>query len=240
MYALKSNFYPASEPKNGYIGKADITIAEALRINNVSVFENPEDKSRSIAFAKFGSNDEYSYVVPSSKEAYAAMLDVISKAVDNKDHYAYEKGEYKLNMEVKGVKVNEQYADGRYSVSLGDFCTLNGISTREASYTTPEGEKKDWVAVDLPVVRDEEGKVKMYTDKDGKQRADLQYEGIKRTFVDKAGKEGTLNYQIVLQNRVRKCRDELNQSLDVSIETASSKKTAPTNEKQSPDLEQSR
>ena len=40
MFKMTSNFYPADEPKNGYIGKADLTIAEAIKINGISVFNN--------------------------------------------------------------------------------------------------------------------------------------------------------------------------------------------------------
>ena len=93
MYALKSNFYPAQEPKAGYIGKADIAIGNAVRLNNISVFKNEQDGTYSIAFAKFGKDNDRSYVIPSSKEAFAAMVAVVSKAVEAEKHFAFEKGQ---------------------------------------------------------------------------------------------------------------------------------------------------
>lgn len=239
MYALKANFYPAQEPKAGYIGKADITIANAVRLNNISVFENAADGTRTIAFAKFGQDDKYSYVVPSSKEAYAAMLAVVNKAVESEKHYGFEKGDSGIKLEVKGVKVDEPYADGRYHVTLGDFCTLNGISTREVSYTQ-DGEAKSFVAVDLPPVRDAEGHVKQFTDEKGNQHVNLQFECLKHRYKDKEGKEAFTDYRVLMNNMIRKTRSELHNSLDASIDAANSKKTSQAKENSAPEKEQSR
>lgn len=239
MYALKANFYPAQAPNCGYIGKADITIANAVRLNNISVFENTADGTRSIAFAKFGKDNERSYIIPSSKESYAAMLAVVSKAVDSENHFAVEKGDFGVKLEVSGAKVNEPYADGRFTVTIGDFCTLNGISTREASFTK-DGEKKTFIAVDIPAVRDEEGKVKSYTDKDGNQHVNLQYECLKDKYKNKEGKEVSTDYQALMNNMIRKCRKEMLNCLDASIDAAKAQKTSSPNEKNAPAIEQGR
>lgn len=239
MYALKANFYPAQAPKGGYIGKADITIANAVRLNNISVFENAQDGTRSISFAKFGKNNERSYIIPSSKEAYAAMLAVVSKAVESEKHFATEKGNFGVKLDVSGAKVNEPYADGRFTVSVGDFCTLNGISTREASYTK-DGVKKEFVAVDIPPVRDEEGKVKQYTDKDGNQHVNLQYECLKDTYKNKEGKEVSTDYKALMNNMIRKCRESVLNCLDASIGAAEAQKNSTAHENTAPAKEQDR
>lgn len=239
MYALKANFYPAQEPNAGYIGKADITIANAVRLNNISVFENPADGTRSIAFAKFGKDNERSYIIPSSKEAYAAALAVISKAVDSENHFAVEKGDFGVKLEVKGAKVNEPYADGRFTVTVGDFCTLNGISTREASYTK-DGEKKEFVAVDIPPVRDAEGKVKQYTDHEGNQHVNLQYECLKDKYTNKEGKEVSTDYKALMNNMIRKCRKEMMNCLDASIDAANAQKSSAEQTNDAPVKEQGR
>lgn len=83
MKKLTANFFPAEEQKNGYIGKANITIANAIRLNGISVFM-PEAGGIHISFPEFGEGENRaSYVIPKSKEAYEAMLDVVAKAVAN-------------------------------------------------------------------------------------------------------------------------------------------------------------
>lgn len=224
MYALKANFYPAPEPKNGYIGKADLTIGNAVRLNNIGVFKNEQDGKYSIALPKFGSKDnERSYVIPSSGDTYSAMAAVVGKAVEAENHFAFEKGDLGVKLEVNGARVNEQYADGRFSVKVGDFCTLNGISTREVDYKR-DGEDKSFVAVDLPQVRDNDGNVKFYTDHDGNQKANLQFEFLKDKYTNKEGKEVSTDYQALANNMIRKHRNELGQSLDATIDAANSKK----------------
>lgn len=220
MYALKANFYVAQQEKNGYIGKADITIGNAIQVNNISVFVN--DGITNLAFAKFGKDNERSYVIPASKEAYAAMVAVVENAIVDDNHFGYAKGDYGVRLEVNGARVNEPYADGRFSIKVGDFCTLNGISTRVVEYAK-DGKDDSFVAVDLPRVEDADGKVKLYTGKDGKEHADLQFEGVKNKFTNKEGKEVTTDYGVLINNMVRKCRKDLGQSLDNTIEAAKAK-----------------
>jgi len=222
MYALKANFYPAQEPKAGYIGKADIAVGNTVRLNNISVFKNEQDGTYSIAFAKFGKDNERSYVIPSSKEAFAAMVAVVGKAVEAEKHFAFEKGDFGVKFEVNGSRVNEQYADGRFSVKVGDFCTLNGISTREVEFAR-DGEDKSFVAVDFPTVRDAEGNVRLYTNADGVTKADLQFKFLKDTYT-KDGKEVSTDYQALVSNMIRKHRNELGKSLDNTIDAANAKK----------------
>lgn len=238
MYALKANFYPAQEPKAGYIGKADVTVGNAVRLNNISVFQNEQDGTYSIAFAKFGNDNDRSYVIPSSKEAFAAMVAIVGKAVEAEKHFAFEKGDYGLKLEVNGARVNEQLADGRFSIKVGDFCTLNGISTREVEYAR-DGKDESFVAVDFPPVRDAEGKVSLYTDQEGNQKANLQFEGLKDHYT-KDGKEVSTDYQALMNNMVRKHRNELGKSLDATIGAANSKKEQQGKDNFVPNKEQER
>lgn len=238
MYALKANFFPAQEPKMGYIGKADVTVGNAVRLNNISVFKNEQDGTYSIAFAKFGKNNERSYVIPASKEAFAAAVAVVGKAVEAEKHFAFEKGDYGVKLEVNGARVNEQYADGRFSIKVGDFCTLNGISTREVEYVR-DGKDESFVAVDFPAVRDAEGNVSLYTDKDGNQKANLQFEGLKDHYT-KDSKEVSTDYQALMNNMIRKHRNELGKSLDATIDAVNSKKEQRGEDNFVPNQEQSR
>lgn len=224
-YSMISNFRPAQEPKNGFIGKADITIADGLTINNISVFQK-EDGSRSIAFAQFGSEDnKRSYVIPASKEAHAEMLAVVNMAVDAPNHFGHVTGDQfsKVKLEVvSGAKVDSPYMDGIYSVKFGDLLTLNGIATR--MYTGTDGEKHP--AVDMPAVLNEEGKVDLYTDKDGKSRANRQFEMKKHEWTDKDGNQHEFNYPQDMRIAVFVKRKELMQeqpSLDDQIKEANEK-----------------
>lgn len=236
MYTLTANFYEAQQEKNGYIGKADITIGNAIQLNNISVFV--KDGITGLAFAKFGKDNERSYVIPASKEAYAAMVAVVENAIAHENHFGYTKGEYGVRLEVNGARVNEPYADGRFSIKVGDFCTLNGISTRVVEHTK-DGKDASFVAVDLPRVEDADGKVKLYTGKDGKERADLQFEGVKNKFT-KDGKEVSTDYGVLINNMVRKCRKELGQSLDNTIEAAKAEQHQRRTENVPPNKEQTR
>lgn len=206
MYELKANFYPASEKKMGYIGKADITIGNAVKINNISVFDKADGSGINLGFAEYGENN--SYVVPKSKEAYAAMRDVVAKAVESDKHFGFEKGSYGVKFEARGTKVDEKYADGRYSVEVGDLCTLNGITSHWVEFEK-DGQKRGFVSVDMPAVRNADGKVRMYTNADNKEVASLEFQGIVSTWTDKAGKEQSLDYGVKLADAVKKVRKEL-------------------------------
>lgn len=219
-YSMISNFHPASEPKNGYIGKANITIADGLTINNISVFQK-EDGGRTLSFAEFGPEDRRrSYVVPANKDVYAEMLAVVSMAVDDPNHFGHVTGDQfgKVNLEVvSGVRVEQPYADGFYSVKFGDLLTLNGIATRMG----PGRDGKPHPYVDMPVVRGADGKVSMYVDQDGKNRANLQFEMKKHEWTDKDGNKHEFNYPQDMRIAVYTKRKELSQpSLDEKINGA--------------------
>lgn len=148
-YAMTSNFYPAKEVKNGYIGMADLTIAKALRIRGIAVFE--KDGEKHIQFPGYGEGEaKGSYVIPASKDAYAQMLSVVEKAVaDPEHHFGWVTGKVNPRLTVTGGAVTEPYADARFSIEVEDLCTLRGVSTREVEYEK-DGETNKFVSVDLP------------------------------------------------------------------------------------------
>lgn len=230
MYAMKANFYPAKEQKAGYLGKATIVVANGIQINNISVFDR-EDGTRGISFAEYGPDDKRrSYVVPASKEAYAAMNDVVSRAVDAENHFAFSKGDYRLKMKATGKLVDEPYADGRFSVALEGLCTLNGITTRVVEYEKG-GEKRKFTAVEMPAVRNAEGKVSTYADKDGNKHANVQFQGVVNTWSDDKG-DHKHDYSEDLRIAVFSKRKELQTpSLDAQIGGAKEKADALAAEK---------
>lgn len=207
MKKMTANFYPAQEEKNGHIGWADITIASAIRLNGISVFRNKENGTLNINFPEFG--DGGSYVVPKSKEAYAEMLEVVAMAVESEKHFGYNKGEYRIRLEVQGKAVNEPYADGRFSVDVGDVCTLYGITTRPVEYEK-DGQHRSFVAINLPNI----GKY----EKDGETQYRHAFEGRTAAWTDKEGKDRTRDYGQLLNGLVFSERKELLQQRKPALE----------------------
>lgn len=227
MLTLKANFRPITPSENGPLGFADITVANAVRLNGVAIFV--KDGKCSLSFTKYGQNDEYSYVVPRSPEAYAAMLGVVEKAMTSEKQFAVVPGENKISFEVTGVRVEEPYADGRFTVMVGDLCALNGITTREVTLEK-DGQPEKFVSMDLPVQRDAEGKIRMYENKKGKQVASHQYDLLVRVWKDKEGKEKKFNFHNFVGNMVRGKRAELGaQTLEDKI--AAGKEAADAQQK---------
>lgn len=147
QYNMRSNFYPAKEPINGYIGHADILISNIIRLQGIAVFKNSDKPGHHIQFPGFGDNG--SYVVPHSAEAYAQMLDVVEKAIADEKHFGHVAGKPNPQLSVSGQAVNEPYADARFALDVGDICTIHGITTREVTYEN-NGKKSSFVSVDAP------------------------------------------------------------------------------------------
>ena len=207
MFKMTSNFYPADEPKNGYIGKADLTIAEAIKINGISVFNNngvigmrlPEYERRD-------NGARESYVIPKSTEVYAAMLETIKMAVnDDKYHFGHMNGKYNPYISVSGKKVDEPYADGRFSIEIEDTCTLYGITTRIRNK-----DKKPFVAVDMPVIS-------KYTNRDNEVVYNKAFEGLTYKHT-KDGKEEYKHFDVLINNLVRAEREKAHGKGKASID----------------------
>ena len=226
MKKLTANFYPAAEPKAGYIGKANITIADAIRLNGISVFVT-EGQGMHISFPEFG--DGGSYVVPKSKEAYAAMLEVVAKAVaNNEKHFGFTTGEYGPNMEVHGKAVNEPYADARFSIDVADICTLYGVTTRVVEYAK-DGKDRSFVSVDKPTIA-------TYENAEGETQYRPAFEGRLSVWKDKEGVEQKRDWGQMLQGLVlaeRKKVLERKPALDDQMKDAEAR-TAPAQENAAP------
>ena len=228
MEHLFANFHAAQEPKRGgnseytYIGKANLTIADAVRLNGISVFENEKTGQFSIDFPGFGDGGEY--VIPKSKEAYAAMLDVITKAAKSKEGYAYELGENNPEIIVTGKQVTEPFADARFTIEVGDMVALYGVSTRIAGH-----ENNKFVAVDYPNIGEPH-------EVDGKMYYNKAFEGVVAKWPDKDGNEHTTDYGQVLDIMVKGKRKELTRSFDDKLKDAQ-EKSANQRSKHEPEKE---
>lgn len=233
MKKLTANFYPANEPKNGYIGKANITIADAIRLNGISVFQNAMDGTINISFPEFG--DGASYVVPKSKEAYAAMAAVVAKAVENEKHFGYTTGEYGPFMNVTGHAVSEPYADARFSIEVEDTCILYGISTRVVDYQK-DGKDHSFVSVDFPTIG-------TYENAEGELQYRRAFDGRVSKWTDREGKEQSRDYGQLLNGLVLSERHnilERKPSLDAQMKDAGQRKEAPAAAHDTPAMEASR
>lgn len=228
MYRMSANFYPARNPKNGYVGKANLTIGNGIRLNDISVFE--KDDAVNLAFPSYRDKDgeEHSYIIPASKDAYAAMLEVIMCARTLENHFAYTKGEVNPELSVVGRLSTNQYADGYYALRVKDCCTLPGISTRQVEIDR-EGKTKKFVSVDLPELVDSNGKATHYTDGDGKEQYNTVFNGLIDKWTDKDGKEQEKNFSTLITRMVLSCRKrelEKKPSLNEKVKAAESKKAS--------------
>lgn len=219
MYNLKANFYPAKEPKNGYLGFADLTVANAIRMRGIAVFENADGSGHHIQFPGYGEGAEARhYIVPDSKEAYAAMLQVIEKAMEDKEKYfGWSSGKMNPRLEVKGHAVDEPYADSRYTINVEGLCSLHGISTREANYKDKDGNDKSFIAVDVPNLPPYE--------KDGEKVYPGVFEGLKSKY-ERDGKEEVKDFGRLIRHLVlaeRKQVLEQRPSLAEQVATAAEK-----------------
>lgn len=229
MKKLTANFFPAEEQKNGYIGKANITIANAIRLNGISVFE-AEGGGFNISFPGFGEGENrHSYVVPRSKEAFEALLTAVTMAVgDEKNHFGFTTGDYGPHLEVHGRPVNEPRADARFSIDVDDVCTLHGLTTRVVDYTKA-GQDRSFVAVDKPIIA-------VYQDKDGNDQYRPAFEGRVSVWKDREGVEQKRDWGQLMQGLVlaeRKNVLERKPALEDQVKNAEAR-TAPAQENAAP------
>lgn len=228
MKKLTANFFPAEEQKNGYIGKANITIADAIRINGISVFA-PESGGLNISFPEFGEGDNRrSYVVPKSKEAYEALLTVVAKAVSSEKHFGFTTGEYGPHMDVHGKAVNEPYADARFSIDVEDICVLYGLTTRVVPYEK-DGKDHSFVSVDKPTIA-------TYENAEGETQYRPAFEGRVSVWKDKEGVEQKRDWGQLMNGLVlaeRKHVLERKPALEDQVKNAEAR-TAPAQENAAP------
>ena len=233
-YNMKSNFYPAKEPKNGYLGMADLTIANAIRIRGIAVFENKEEAGYHIQFPGYGEGENRgSYVVPASKEAYAQMLGVVEKAIHDDNHFGWETGTVNPQLTVRGGAVTEPYADARFAIIVEDVCTLAGVSTRVVDYEK-DGKPASFVSVDYPSMPPYE--------KDGEKVYPPVYEGLKVEY-EKDGEKKTKDFGDLMNGLVMKKRQEVlnrHPSLEEQVDNAEQKAAQEKTGKDGPAPEKAR
>lgn len=202
-YRMTANFYASQEPKNGYIGKADLTFDDKIRVNGISVFKKDEDYS--IAFPGYtvkaenarNGEEHMSYVLPDSKEAYADMLQTIKMAVEDPEHhFGHIKGDHLPELKVSGKAVEESLADGRYSLIIKGLCTLTGITSMHVK----DDNGHDFIAVNAPTIGSYEH--------EGEKRYNRAFEGLTVEW-EKDGKKEKRDYGLLIRNMVRGERKEI-------------------------------
>ncbi len=243
MKKLSANFYPAKEEKNGYLGKADITIAEAIRLNGISVFRNKDD-SIGIRFPEYPlpNGDKLSYVTPKSPEAYAALCSVVANAIESEKHFGFITGTYLKNqpgerIEVHGKAVQEPYADARFNVDIADVVSLHGIRTYRQSFEK-NGRTGQFTAVKMPVIN-------TWETPEGEKRYQTAFEGRFRASTDRDGKEFTVDYAdllngLILAERKMVLNLDRKPGLDDKVKAAEAQKSTPAPEQQQPEREPAR
>lgn len=206
---LTANFYPAAEPKNGYVGNATVTIGNAIRINGIGVYENREGSGHHIRLPGYGEGENsHGYVVPADPATHAKILGVVEKAMSAENHFGYVGGKDSPYLEVSGKAVEEPYADGRYSIAVKekvgkddykDICYLYGITSNVVTYEK-EAEAKSFVAVNMPHLYS-------YTNKDGETRHVSAFEGVTAQY-EKDGQTHKKDYDLLIRNLVLSERKE--------------------------------
>ena len=241
-YRMTSNFYPTQDPKNGYIGKADLTFDDKIRVNGISVFRK-EDGSYNIAFPGYDVPAEnakdgeahLSYVLPDSKEAYASMVEVVKMAVEDQEHhFGHVKGDHLPELKVSGKAVQEPYADGRYSLIVEDLCVMTGITSHEVK----QDDGHSFIAVNTPTIGSYE--------KDGVKHFNQAFEGLTVEW-EKDGKKEKRDYGLLIRNMVRGERKKVlgletekgqvskNPSIDDKINQAEKKANEQNSSKSAPE-----
>lgn len=200
QYKMNANFRPAPEPKNGHIGYADVTIADAIKIYDISVFQK-KDGTYNFHFPDFPLADgkhRHGFVVAENAEARAQFLDVIVKAVnDQEHHFGWATGKQNPFLSVSGRAVQEAHADARFTVKVGDLCTLCGIKTEEVNFKKENEEPGKFVAVNFPLRKPYE--------KEGETVYPHVFEALKdgKAFNKETGKEEPKDFEALLNNLIR-------------------------------------
>lgn len=222
MEKLYATFNKAKEEHESFRGMASITIGDAVRLNSISVYE--KDGKMSIDFPDFTKKDgsKGEYVIPKSKEAYAAMLGVVEKAMKSDEGYAYTNGSTDPKIAVEGHKVDEPYADGRYNIEVGEMVVLRDITSAERN-----GKNGTFVAVDFPTVEGLDGKPSTYIDTNGEKQFNHVFDALE---MQKENEPKDFNR--LIENMVKAKRKEFKPSLDEQLkgadEKAKNQKTAET------------
>lgn len=234
QYNLRANFYPINEPINGFIGTADLAISNIIRLKGIAVFEDKDGNGgHHIQFPGFGESDSFkSYVIPHSPEAFKQMLDVVEKAIAAEKHFSFVTGKRNAHLTVEGRAVDEPYADGRYSLQVGDICTIHGITTNEITYTK-DNKERTFTQVAVPNLPPYE--------KDGDTVYPPIFKALKSTWKDTDGKDHSMDYNQFIRHLVLTEREKVlgKEPLDQQVDAAG-KKAQQGAEKKAPEKETQR
>ena len=162
MYDLKAHFYPAREQKDGYLGRVDLTVGDAVRIRGIAVFAKGKSAELLLRFPSFGEPPQ-SHIYPANKDAYFLMLRLAKAAVANHSyHYSHIPGDLDPDLSIQGQLAEKGPPRGLFSLSIDGFCMLNGITT---SADPSSGKEERDIAVqfpNLPSFQDENGQLKSF------------------------------------------------------------------------------
>ena len=190
QYNMRANFYPVKEPINGFIGSADLTVSNIIRLKGIAVFQNREDNGHHIQFPGFDGGDGMkSHITPHSPEAFQQMMGVIEKAISAEDHFGHVAGKQKAFLSVSGKAVNEPFADGRYDLKVADLFTVHNITSQKVAFTK-DGKEESFIAVRVPSLPPyEKGGEKIYPP---------MIKGLKSTY-EVEGKTQQTDYAQIIQ-----------------------------------------
>jgi len=109
------------------------------------------------------------------------------------NHFAFINGKMNPQLSAHGKVVDEPYADGRFSVNVGDLCILTGITTRPVTYTTEDGKQNAFVSIDMPTLTPYE--------KDGEKVYPPAFEGLTNEY-EKDGEKHKFNWASLINGLV--------------------------------------
>ena len=201
-YKLKAQFFPTTAGQEGFIGSASITVADAVMIRGIAVFQNDDTQDLTICFPTFGRHRQ-SYILPLDQTAYNRMHRLIEKAAANQRHHTAEiQGSADIALSVSYILTDSGQPEAHYAITIPDFCRLNGITAEETPYMLPNGQK---VAVHMPSLTPDAGEgspVQPFT----------VFHGLLAPSTLPDGTQVLKDYQKVIDDLVRAKREELLQN----------------------------
>ncbi len=204
VYKLKAQFYPAAEGQGEFIGSAAITVADAIMLRGIAVFRDNVTQDLVVSFPTFGKQRQ-SYILPLNRTAYNHIVSLIENAVKEIGFRSYEEpGSTDIALSVTGNPADMNPTEYKYSLTIPDFCRLNGITTQEMPYTLPNGQK---VAVRMPSLQPP-------TEQGSEGQIFTVFHGLLRPKTKSDGTQVLQDYQEVIDNLVREKRVELIQKRD--------------------------
>ncbi len=281
MDRLSANFYPAENPvpysgkttlnpetgeqtllpSGEYIGKAKITVGNAYRFEDISVFRQ-ENGNISLNFPDYpaidsttGNSFRVDYVRPLSPEAWEAAINVVEDAIRSESGFAFTPGSFKPELKIvkegledtRTADGNKVIADARFNIEIGDMFLLRSVTTRpvEHEYEAEGGkmETNRFIAVDIPNALDKNDRPSQYT-KDGHTRYNKVMVPLISTWTTDDGKKHSFNHRKNFNITVLTARKKLIEaektktgSLDKALDNAKKTNGKKSKQKKAPERE---